>query len=685
MVAALGLLIPGAGTLSIFGVGLTTAAGGLTLAGSLVNLGGSFLLSAASQKLFGPRAPDPVRPENLKINSKVSAAARVRHYGVVKVGGNAVFHRAKDGVSYRIVVHGHGEISQVLGYFLNDEPVEIDAARNVTTEQYVLNGAPKVRILSRAGLVPSAHFSELGAVWSAWSAEHRLDGLWCSLLICESVAADKYRAMYPNNEPEISALAQTTRCFDPRTNATAFTENAALCIGDFFASPDGFGRPDLVDVADLVKAANDAGALVALAQGSTEMRYRIGGSYLLNEKPQAVLARMLTACGGRVWLKPSGKVGLTVGVWQDPEFTLRFSDVLEVRDISPGPDMLDRFNVLPARFNSHDLGHIEVDAEAWRDEVRIAADGEELVGEELGLIMVPSHRQARQVMEIATERANPTLSVTVIFKQRAVPAIYEQKPITLDIPELGLVGSFEVKSYSLGMDKGLLQSVTLDLAAISASAFSQNLADQGAVQELPEPDTSNGVPLPQNVTAAAAGVAVTQTSFVAGVAVGWQAPVSAALTPVVRITESGLDAWRDVPVGAGSTNIVISGLVDGSAYDVSVAFATPGGVIGEDVVVSNVVAAAVTAAPAPPTGLTVVDSGGGVALVSFVASVSVGLWKTEIYRDSVLVGLVYSGPSASITFADSSGAGSFDWTARSISVSGGPSTTDAGPVSETIA
>lgn len=678
MVQAVALLLPMAGQLTVGGIALTTAAGGLTLAGALVNFAGLSLLDRALGKSSAPR------PSDIQVNAKTAVAPRMRHYGLVKVGGNVVFHRARDGVSYRVIVHGHGQIAGTVQHYLNNEPVELDGTGAVTDAQYHLD-RPRVRILQRLGQVPSAAgFAEIGAIWPEWGAAHRLDGLWHSLIICESVNAEAFRAMYPKNEPDLAVLAQTSSCHDPRTGQVAFSENIALAITDYVASPDGFNRPGAFDPEDIAAEADLCDLDVALATGGTEKLYRISGSYMLNEKPQDVLARMLEACAGRVRLKPTGKVALKVGVWRTPEVMLGFADLLEVQEVTSGPDLLDRYNLLPARFNSHALGHVEVDADPWQDDARLAEDGEVLVGPDKALLFAPSHRQVRACLKIHMERDNPRQELRLLCKPRALPAIYEDV-IALDIPQMGLVGAYEVGQYSLSFEKGLLHAVGLNLRLIDPAAFSLGLDEQGAVQSLPEPDTASGVPVPQNVVAAASGIQTAENSFVAAIGVAWQDPPSDALEPVLKIAQTGTENWQDVTVGAGASSVTIPGLVQGAGYDLSFAFRTPGGVVGEAVEIVGVVALAVSTPPEPPVGLVVSDLGAGAALVEMTASVSVSLWKTEIYRDGALVGILYAGPGSAIAFVDSCGAGSFSWSARSVNVSNINATSDAGPVTANIA
>lgn len=204
------------------------------------------------------------------------------------------------------------------------------------------------------------------------------------------------------------------------------------------------------------------------------------------------------------------------------------------------------------------------------------------------------------------------------------------------------------------------------------------------MQQMPEPNEPSGVPLPQNVTAAASGVQAAANTFTAGIGVAWTAPPSDALSPRLKYRQSGADAWIDVPAGAKIVSAQISGLTDGQAYDVSLAFETPGGVVGSPVIIEDVVAAAVNEAPIAPVDLTVADGGGGVALISVTAAEFPALWKTQIFRDGVLIGEINAAQGSQLSLSDSCGAGTFDWTARSVNVSVKYSP-DIGPIQAVIA
>jgi hypothetical protein len=686
MPQALALVVPASlgGTVTVAGITVATAAG-LTAAGVALSVAGSLALTALSTKLLAPDFPEAARPENIQSNSKVAVGSRVRHYGLVKSGGNVVFHRAKNGVSYRLIVHGHGEISEIVHRYVDGIKVAISGPDVLVGigDPFDLKTWP-IKLRERLGAAPSTHYSEITSEWSEWTSSHRLDGLWTTLVIADSGDYEDFRKTYPNGEPSYQVLARTTKCHDPRTDQTVFTENMALAIADYVASPDGFNRPNAFDDDNISDQADICDLSVALDGGGTEAMYRVSGSYLLSEKPQTVLARMLAACAGRVRLMPTGKIGLKVGAWTAPEFTLGYDDILEVTEVNAGPDLLDRYNELPARYNDHDLGHKEVDAEPWRDNLRVIEDGEVLTGPVKSLLMCPSHRQARQVMKIHTERDNPRQIVTLLCKPKALPAIYEDT-ISISAPQLGITGNYEVAQHSVQFEGGLLRSVGLTLRKIDSAAFTLALAEQGGGQTAPAPFVPAGVPTPTGLTAVGAGVQTAANSYSAGIGVTWDAPPSSALGVILTRVKSSGGTPSVRSVGSAYTAYVMGGLVDGADYDVSLQFVTPSGVLGPAATISDVTAVASTDVPNPPTSLTVTDAGGSTARVTATASDTASIWKTEIYRDDVLIATLYNGPGSDVDYLDNCGAGTFDWTARSINVSSIASATDAGPVTATIA
>lgn len=678
MAQAIGFVFFGttAGSISIFGITLTTATGALTFAGQIFNIAGSLLLSSA----FRPDTPKPPTPEDVQLNIRQAVGPRIRHYGRVRVGGTVVFFRAKSGKFYRVVVHGHGEIDGIEGYYLNKGEVTLDGSGFVTEAQYTSSGTKRVQILTRSGAVPETAYSEITAIWPDWDATHRLDGLWTSLTIAEQVSPNDTRRVYPNNDPVIEIVGRSSRLRDPRTGGRAWSENAALVIADFIESADGFNRAGYVDDTMLAEAADDADAQVPLAAGGTEARWRISGSYGLSEQPGSVLRRMLDACAGDVRLLPNGRIGIEVGKARNASVTIASADVLEIQSGDDGPDHLDRYNTLPFTFVDPALAFQQTEGDPWHDAARAAADGEEMRGPLADLNLAPSHRQGRQAAKIMLGRANPSQRLTIRCRPRAIIALYESV-VQVTIPEAGIDGLYRVEGYGLGLRDG---AVTYQLAAVDQDDFTWSTAEEGQAQVLPDPDVSTGIPSPANFAAGPQGVQTSGSTFSAGIAAAWDAPSSDALSAVFEYTTAGGTAWTIVPVSPGTNSVAVGGLTDGALYDTRVKFVAPDGAASPYATEDDVQALASTAAPAAPTGLGVANLTGGTARVTLTASSSANIWKTEVRRGATLVATIYTDPNQAVSFDDACGAGTFNWTARSINVSGVQNAADAGPVAQTI-
>ena len=681
MVAAIGLLVGGSGALTIGGLALTTAAGALTVAGTLVNLAGGLILTQISNNLGRSSSVQtaPPSPSNIQLTTRQLIGPRIKHYGQVRVGGQAVFFRAQNGKFYRVVIHGHGEVDHVLSYYLDKNLITLNGPGFALNGQYDVNGRKRIQVLGRSGAEQSSYYSEIGAIWPDITTDHMLNGLWTSLLIAEQVPSEQFRDVYPHNEPALELVAKTTRVLDPRTGQIGYSENAALVISDLIQSPDGFNLPGKVNLSQLEIAADHSDELVELNAGGFEPRYRLSGSYGLTEAPAAPLERMLNACGGDIRLRPDGTIGIHVGAWEAPTVTLDTSDVLEL-EYTTGPDKLDRYTELPFTYVDRSIDYSEVTGDPWHDTDLEVEYGGSAIGPIQDLTFAPSHGQARRCAKLKSAKDNPATEIILRCKPKSLRGFYERF-IQVSIPEAGIDAIFSVQGKTL--DTATL-TVTYSLRQISPLAFVWNKSEEGQAQAGSISLPSLGIPAPQEFAAAGWGVEGAPGIYSIGVAVAWEVPPSDALSPVLEYSEAGLNAWQAITVGVGQSAAHIPGLTDSAGYDVRLAFETSDGARGDSILLSGVAAGSYHADPSAPTGLSVADQTGGEAEISFTASGDPAIWQTEIYRDGSLISSILSSPSQAITITDISGSGTFAWTARSVNVAGKLSATDAGPVNQTI-
>ena len=179
-------------------------------------------------------------------------------------------------------------------------------------------------------------------------------------------------------------VVRGARVWDPRNatmdpedpNAWAFSENAGDCILDYLRRRDGVRFPlSKIDVPSFA----DFGALcaegVARKDGTTVPRYRIGGTYLYNEPPKDVLARMGNACDGQIVQGPTGKYGIRGGRFRAPLVNIPTRHIITA-DVEQGVDRLDGYNKLTVSYTEADNFYQPTQIAPYQDAASQARIGE---------------------------------------------------------------------------------------------------------------------------------------------------------------------------------------------------------------------------------------------------------------------------------------------------------------------
>ena len=168
------------------------------------------------------------------VNVKQAIMTRQVAYGTVRIAGGLVYVESTNDDEFLhliFAVAGH-EINSFESFLINEDSVEIDENGFVTTSKYVDGDTKFIRLKTHLGADDQTADSDLVSESnSLWTSNHRLRG------IAYIYARLKFsNDIFPNGIPNISAIIQGKKVYDPRTTSTAFSSNPALCIRDFLTN-----------------------------------------------------------------------------------------------------------------------------------------------------------------------------------------------------------------------------------------------------------------------------------------------------------------------------------------------------------------------------------------------------------------------------------------------------------------
>jgi hypothetical protein len=352
----------------VFAPSLVAGATFAGLSGTAAYFATNFAISAVLGAVGSALAPKPeqftsaAELRGRQVMSKQAIQPRDVVYGEVKKSGTIVFmETTNDNQDLHVCVTlaGH-EINKVQEVYFNDAPVrtlamshgaEYDAASN-TTPDYSDNA----KITAHLGLEDQVADSRLVSRTSM-TTNHRLRSI---AYIYGFFSYDQ--DVFANGLPNISCLIQGKKVYDPRSETTAYSNNAALCIRDYISnSTYGLGASDAeIDDASFIAAANICDETVVINPENApvvginyEKRYTINGVIDTSKQPRQILNDMLTSCGGTIYYS-NGKWHLKVGAYVTPTTTITNDDLRGSIKIQTRNSGSDQFNAVKGIFVSPD-------------------------------------------------------------------------------------------------------------------------------------------------------------------------------------------------------------------------------------------------------------------------------------------------------------------------------------------
>jgi len=450
----------------------------------------NLVLGAVSQGL----AKSGSRPASL---SQRGQAVSVREpvaphqvvYGRTRVGGTIVYIEGTESNKYLHVVialAGH-EIDAVEEVYFNDEIITLDG-NGMGYDGYA-------RVKFGLGTAGQTAFADLVAESDGkWTADHRLQGVACAYIRLE-YNADKW----PNGIPSFSFVVRGKKVFDPRSGATAWSQNPALCLNDYLPNSTyglGVTYATEVDQAALIAAANVCDESVPSIAG-TETRYLCNGSFTTAQTPESVINSLLTSMAGKA-VYTSGVWRILPGVYYTPTLTFDEGDLRGGIRVQSLVSRRENFNAVKGVFSSASDRYIATDFPPVISDTYIAQDGGQAVYKSIELPWTTSPSMAQRLAKIDLLRARQQITVTMPLNLSGLQAAVGDV-VMINNARMGWASKpFEVVSLQMALETSL--GVDLELREISPDVYSWSTSEETPYD--PAPNTN----LPNPFTVAAPGI-----------------------------------------------------------------------------------------------------------------------------------------------------------------------------------
>ena len=556
--------------------------------------------------------PDTSSLQGILVNAREATASADFVYGEVRKGGTVTYYEStgdKNKFLHQIIVLAAHEVQQIGDIYINDEIVTIDSNGFVTGNTW----ESKIRIQKFDGSQTQAPASLLSE--SELTGSNALTSDFVGNGIAYLYVRYEYdKDVFASGVPLVTAVVQGKKVYDPRTSATAYSNNAALCIRDFIKSTYGL-NDSAIDETSFSAAANESDENVALTGGGTEKRYTMNGIVKASSSIGDVLGKMSTACAGTLFWG-SGYWKLKVGAYSSPVKTLTLDDLRSEITLSTRTSMRDSFNGVTGTFNDASADFITADFPAIKSSVFKTEDGGDELLLDLPLPFTTSAATAQRIAKLTLYRAREQMAIIADFGLEAFNVevgdiiAFTNERYGFDEKEFEVLGW----KFASNQDAGDLR-ITLTLQETSSSAFDWNAEEQAIINNntnLPSP--AGGLTV-TNVAVADKGGIQKDGTFVGQALVTWTKATNS------FIENYGVE-WKDVDETVYQTaqsdgadnSIIISPLETGTQYNVRVRAITASGVSGAYASATPYTHGGDTTAPSPVTNLSVVGGPKNVTL-----------------------------------------------------------------------
>ncbi len=405
---------------AVAAVALAPATGG----SSLVLFAKAYVITAASTAALQSFSPKPKLPsfsdfasetQNRTQMIKQPTVARRMIYGETRVSGVLGFAESTedDKFLHLVILMASHEVNSIGQIYINDVAITLDGNGNCTAPTQYAN---LIRINKHLGSPSqSADGDLINDSNGKWTDQHKLSGIAYMYARLEFDADS-----FPNGLPNISAIVQGKKLFDPRTSTTVYSTNPALAIRDYLTDNIyGFGSSSSeIDDTSFTTAANICDENVTLSGGGTEKKYTINGTFESNGSPKQILENLLTSMGGSV-IFSNGKFKTKAAKYVAPTVTLDENDLRGSISLQSRRSRRDNYNAVKGIFTSPTNNYVAADYPAFTSTTFQNEDNGEQIFLDLDLPYTTSSPMAQRLAKIALFRNRQQITLDMPCKLKA--------------------------------------------------------------------------------------------------------------------------------------------------------------------------------------------------------------------------------------------------------------------------
>ncbi|EPL0662400.1 phage tail tip protein J-related protein [Proteus mirabilis] len=315
---------------------------------------------------------------------------------------------------------------------------------------------------------------------------------------------------FPYGVPNVKSELWGKEIYDPRTEKTAWSNNGALVILDYYRHYLGVPDSD-IDWNAFKVAADICDETVQTPDGKSEPRYTLNGAYELEESPASVLEMMHKCIAGEPTYI-AGKHGILMQVYNGPALLIiDESQIIDTVTVTPELSLRDATNAIYGTFVDAEQQYNKTDFEPVVIEEWIEEDGLE-IKENMDYRFVTSPYQANRLANLYLRKKRAGRRIQLRMNLDG----YAYRPgdvIKLELPSLGISDlEFRIADWKFHPSEGV--EITLEE---DGPYIYEDLASKPFVRPPFTKLPTGGVPAPINL----AFVPLSVTDIVQGY-ISWQ-------------------------------------------------------------------------------------------------------------------------------------------------------------------